>query len=206
MTNEPDSPHHDAADAQARLRDVRAALAQATGGAPAGLVLAEVAQQMAAELGAYFEDLPMRGFTGRVARAGGVKGAVLPRRAILHRVVIGRYISASRPRAVDGGRLERAVEIALVALGSDGVLRQGRAIERVVLPREAVIGITPLAWDDPALRRVPTGSVRLGAWPGGAGQVATPRQVLDALASIATTLADTSRRDLELLQRLIGPG
>jgi len=206
MTNEPDSPHHDAADAQARLRDVRAALAQATGGAPAGLVLAELAQQMAAELGAYFEDLFMRGFIGKIARARGVMGAVLPRRAIPHRVVIGRYISASRPRAVDGGRLERSVEIALVALGADGVLRQGRMIEMVVLPREAVIGITPLAWDDPALRRVPTRSVRLAAWPGGAVEVATSRQVLDALASIATTLAESSRHDLELLQRLIGPG
>ncbi|HSU16885.1 hypothetical protein [Longimicrobium sp.] len=213
MPDEPNLPEPNAADAKeavalarTQLLDVRTALARVTGGAPAGLVLAELAQQMAGDLAAYFDDLPMHRFTGRVARFPGVFGAVMPGRRIAHRVVLARYLSASPPMRGGPGFVLRWAEFGLVALGSDGVLRAGRRRELVRLPEDTSIPDDPLSWDDLLIRRVPSRAVRLARWPNAAVRVASPAQVLDALAAIAASLASTSRRDLELLQRLLSPG
>jgi hypothetical protein len=191
--------------AGAHLPELRAALARATGGAPASLVLAELAQQLAGDLAAHFDDLPMHRFTGRVARLGGVPGAVLPGRRIAHRVVLARYLSSSPPMRGGTGYVLRRADIGLIALGSDGVLRAGHGMGLVRLPADTPVPDEPLGWDDLRIRRVPSRTLRLARWPVAPVKVATAAQVLDALSAIAATLADASRRDLELLQRLLPP-
>jgi hypothetical protein len=194
--------------AGARLRDARAALMRTTGGAPARAVLAELAQQMAAELAAHFDDLPMHRFTGRVARAPGVLGAVAPGRRVPHRVVLGRYLSSTLPARSSGGALWSLAGIAVLGLGADGVLRVGRLNEAVHLPEGADPFEGALSWDDPRMRRVPSRALRVARWNGGgeAGQVADPARVLDALATLGGSAASASLRELELLRRLLGAG
>jgi hypothetical protein len=160
---------------------------------------------MAGDLAAYFDDLRMHRFTGSLARAPGFVGALVPGRRMAHRVVLARYVSASQPLIETGGYALRSASIALVALGADGVLRTGRVVENVRIPSGTVLDDKPLAWDSPLVRRVPSRVMRLVRWPGGRVHVATPAQVLDALAAIATQLAADSRRDLALLQRLLPP-
>jgi len=187
------------------LHEVRAALARVTGGAPASVVLAELAQQLAGDLAPHFDDLPMHRFTGGVARFPGIPGAVLPGRRIPHRVVLARYLLSSPPMRGGEGFVLRWADIGVLALGADGVLRAGRRKELVRLPADTPLPDEPLAWDNPRIRRVPSRTVRLARWPEAPVKVATPAQVLDALAAIAATLAGAARRDLDLLQRLIPP-
>jgi hypothetical protein len=192
--------------AQARLREARTALLHTTGGAPARAVLAELAQQLAAELAFGFDELPMRRFTGRVARARGVLGAVLPGRRIPHRVVMGRYLSATLPSRTGSGALWCLARIGLLALGADGVLRVGWVDEAVHRTPDDNPFVGPLAWDDRRLLRVPSHAIRVARWHGGSepAQVAAPAQVLDALAALAGSAAAASQQELELLRRLLG--
>jgi len=200
--------------AQARLREARTALARVTGGAPPRTVLAELAQGMAAELATYFDELPMFRFTGRVARAAGVLGAVIPGRRVPHRVVLGRYLSSTllgrrgdsaRLSGNSGGGLRWSVaRIAVLGLGADGVLRVGRLDEAVHRPEDVDPFGRALPWDDSMMRGVPTRTLWVARWQGGdAVHVASPAEVLNALAALAGTVASASLRELDLLQRLL---
>src|SRR4051812_41927378 len=80
--------------ARGQLVDVRRALDAATGGASPRRILAELAQEFAADLAAYFEDLPMHRFSGTTEREHGLLKWFLPR-IVPHRVVMARYHSAS---------------------------------------------------------------------------------------------------------------
>jgi|GEM_PF-3362740 len=190
--------------AQARLREARAALARVTGGAPPRTVLAELAQGMAAELATYFDELPMRRFTGRVARAPGVLGAVIPGRRVPHRVVLGRYLSSSLVGKSSGGSRWSVSRIAVLGVGADGVLRVGQVDEAVHRPEDLDPFGRALRWDDLLMRGVPTRTTWVSRWQGGdTVQVASPAEVLQALADLAGTVASASLRELELLQRLL---
>ncbi|MFL5383746.1 MAG: hypothetical protein ACJ8GN_14595 [Longimicrobiaceae bacterium] len=194
--------------ARARLNEARAALLHVTGGASARDVLAELAGQLAAELAAGFDALPMHRFTGRLARGWGLLDAVLPGRAVPHRVVLGRYLSSTLPARVSGGSLWSAARIAVLALGADGVLRVGAAHETVHRVEGDNPFEGPLACNDRRMRGVPSRPMRVARWQGGAESepVAVPSEVLDALATIAADAASTALRELELLRRLLGPG
>ncbi|HET7462719.1 MAG TPA: hypothetical protein VFJ82_15800 [Longimicrobium sp.] len=194
--------------ARGRLGDARAALARVTGGAPPAVVLAELAQQLAAELAPHWDELPGHRFTGRVARVPGVLGTVLPGRRVPHRVVLARYLSSTAPKRAGGGYLVRITTVAVLGLGTDGVLRAGRLMEAIRLGEGTELPSTPLRWDDDRVRRVPSRTVWVSRWRGGGDphDVARPAEVLDALAALASHVAEASRRVLELLQRLLGTG
>ena len=194
--------------AREQLRDARAALAEATGGAPPAAVLAELAQQLAGELALHWDELPGHRFTGRVARLPGVLGAVVPGRRVPHRVVMVRYHSATAPARAGGGYVMHIANAAVLGLGADGVLRMGHLIEAIQLRGDMELPDGPLRWDDERVRRVPSRTLWVSRWEGGGepGDVATPSEVLAALAALATHVAVVSRRDLALLQRLLGPG
>jgi hypothetical protein len=200
----PAEPEEAFARAQARLGDARTALARATGGAPPRAVLAELAQQLAAELATHFDELPMHRFTGRVARVPGVLGAVLPGRRVPHRVLLGRYLATGLAAKSSGGSRWSVATIAVLGLGADGVLRLGRLNETVHRPEDEDPFGGPVAWDDRLMRGVPSRTLWVSRWEGGdAAQVASPAEVLDALATLAGSVASASLRDLALLQRLL---
>jgi hypothetical protein len=194
------------AAARTQLQRLRDTLSETTGGAPPRAVLAELAQGLAAELAAHFEELPMQTFTGWVPRAAGAWGWMLPPRRVPHRVVLGRYLSVTVPQATGQGYTACAARIALVALGADGVLRRGELWEGIVLPVDTSTTLDALPWDDARLRRVPSRSLRLVPWDAGATNVATPLEVLDAVTRIASSAADVAQRELALLNRLLGDG
>jgi len=203
---DPAGAEHAVALAREQLRDARAALANLTGGAPPAAVLAELAQELAGELALHWDELPGQRFTGRVARVAGVLGAAVPGRRVPHRVVLARYVSSTPARRAGDHRIY-AVVAGVLGLGADGVLRTGVLPEVIQLPVETTLPDTLLRWDDGRIRRVPSRTVWVSRW--GAGRelrVAKPGEVLGALAALATHVAESSRRDLELLQRLLGTG
>jgi hypothetical protein len=189
--------------AREELERIREELTRVTGGAAPGEVLAELAQTLSAELGATFEELPMPRFTGRIA-GGGFAGALL-RRRLPHRLLLGRYLQATVPSQAGVGYTSSFARIGLIAIGSDGVTRVGQVWEQVILPVGAEMGHLPLRWDDLRLRRIPTRAVRLDRWHGRSehAPIATPGEVLEALTAAAAEIAAASRRDLDLLRRLL---
>lgn len=192
--------------AQRDLRDVHAALDQATGGAPPRAVLAELAQALAADLASgFFDVLPMELARGRVVRGAGLWGSILPGRSLPHRVILARFLSATPPHRTGVGYKLTIARIALLALGADGVLRTGAVTEQLTLQENHELTLEPLAWDDPRIRRVPTRPIRLARWQasGDARSVAPPTRVIEALVAIATQVAQDSKRDLALLQRFL---
>ena len=209
MATGPAVPDPGDAIARARrdLRDARAALTTVTGGAAPRAVLAELAHGLAAELAEQFDELPMWRFVGRVSRIGGTLGRIIPARGVAHRLVLARYISSTVPTSTGKGYNMLIATIALLAIGSDGVLRDGRRREQVVLPEGTSLEDSPLEWDDMRLRRFPSGPQRLVRWNGIADEyeVATPAQVLDALTKIGAVVVGAAQRDASLLQKLLAP-
>ncbi|AHG88235.1 hypothetical protein J421_0698 [Gemmatirosa kalamazoonensis] len=169
-------------------------------------MLAELAQGLAAELATHFDDLPMHPFTGRVPRAPGTWGWLVPPRAVPHRVVLGRYLSLTVPQNAGSGYTVCGARIAVVGLGADGVLRRGELWEMITLPEGVESTTDALPWDDMRLRRVPSRAIRLVRWGGDAqaGRIASPAEVIDALTRVASAVADVAARDLALLDRLMG--
>lgn len=164
---------------------------------------------MAGELSLHWDELPGHRFTGRLARAPGVLGAVLPGRRVPHRVVLARYVASTVPRRTAGGYLLYVTVAAVLGLGADGVLRAGRLNEAIQLAEGTDLPDDAVRWDDERIRRLPSRTVWMSHWRGSGepADVAAPRQVLDALAALAQSAASSSLRDLELLQRLLGtPG
>lgn len=204
----PTTPDVMAVDARMQLQQTRAALAAATGGVAAAQVLAELAQSLAGELAQHFDELPMHRFTGRVARGGGVAGRLLPRRAVPHRVVMGRYLQASVPHHAGNGWQRQRATVAVLALGADGVLRTG--VQRLYVTIREGNGArrVPVPWDHEHLARIPSRALRVTRWEGGPepAAVASPRQVIEVLTSLATLVAADMGRDLALLQRYLAPG
>jgi hypothetical protein len=185
------------------MERVREELTRVTGGAAPAEVLAELAQALSAELGSIFDELPMHRFSGRIP-GDGFAGQLL-RRRLPHRILLGRYLQATVPTAAGVGYTTCLARIGLIAVGSDGVTRVGELWEQVILPVGTEMGALPLRWDDLRLRRVPSKPVRLERWTGRSehARIATPGEVLEALSAAAAALADASRRDLELLRRLL---
>jgi hypothetical protein len=170
-------------------------------------VLAELVQELASELATFFDELPMTCFWGRVSRvrAGAPWRWLVPARRVQHRVVLARYVSATVPWRSGVGYTGTLARIAVLAIGADGELRAGIITEQVNLPESTEIITDPLAWDDMRIRRVPSRSMTLTRWYGRAEphEAASPGRVLEALTSIAATVARESRRDLALLQRFL---
>ncbi|HEX5438054.1 MAG TPA: hypothetical protein VFW98_12890 [Gemmatimonadaceae bacterium] len=213
MSSPPAEPDREPLDADKlvsmaldRLRDTRDAMARLTGGAAPAIVLAELAQKLAEELAVHFDELPMHRFVGRVARVASPAGVLLPHQRVPHRLVLGRYLSAAPPQPAGGGLVRHpGARIAILALGSDGVLRSGRHTLNVLLPSESELTVDVLAWDNVRLRRIPARAVRLSRWNAGSEpvHVARPGEVLLALAAIASAVADAANRDLALLQSFL---
>ena len=189
--------------ARDELQRIRNELTRLTGGAPSGAVLAELGQTLSGELSAGFEDLPMHRFTGRIP-GDGIAGRLL-RSRLPHRLLLGRYLSATVPTSAGVGYTTCFAQIGIIAIGGDGVTRVGQLWEQVILPVGAEMGAAPLRWDDLRLRRVPSKAVRLERWTGRGehAKIATPGEVLEALTAAAGAVADASRRDLDLLRRLL---
>lgn len=183
---------------------MRGALAARTGGASPRGILAELAQQLAGDLAGYFDELPMYRFSGRVARDTPLVGRFLPR-SVAHRVLLGRYRTATLPRSGAPGWTTRSATIHLLALGEDGVIRRGTWRGIIVAAEGSIIRTDPLEWDSVLLRNVPTHSLRLQRWTAGPDvhDVADPGRVLECLAGIVQRLTADSTRDLRLLDRLL---
>jgi hypothetical protein len=190
--------------ARGQLAEVRRALAAATGGASPRSILAELAQELAADLAGYFDELPMHQFSGATDRESGFLRHFLPR-MVPHRVVMGRYHTATVPRKADAGWTRHYARIFILGLGADGILRRGRWNGFVQLPEGTKVTIEPVLWDNSLIRRVPTAVLVMRRWTGGPDptEVAAPGQVLDVLTGMANKLATESQRDLALLQRFL---
>lgn len=208
LTAPGDTVHIDAAvvRVQRDLQDVQSALDQLTGGASPRAVLAELAQSLAADLASgFFDALPMELVRGRVARGDGAWRSMLPPRSLPHRVVLGRVLGATAPVRAGVGYTLTIARIAVLAIGADGVLRIGATSEQLILRENLELTLEPLNWDDPRIRRVPTGRIRLARWQalGDARSVAPPARVIEALVALAARVANDSKRDLALLQRFL---
>ena len=197
-------PESAAIRARGELREAHSALLRATGGATASQVLAELAQEIAAELASHFDELPMRRFTGWVPRSNRFLRRLFPR-AVAHRTLLGRYLQSTVPQRAGSGYAVEYARIAVLALGSDGELRTGTVRELVTLPETTQASDEPLAWDDVRLNRVPSHSMSLRRWQGRPEptDVARPSEVIAALTRVAQLLTERTRRDLALLERLL---
>lgn len=187
------------------LQDLQATVSRFTGGASPRAVLAELAQELASDLAAYFDALPMEAHLGRIARIDGPLRWIVPSRRVPHRTVLARYLSATPPSAAGLGYTAAIARIAVLTIGADGVLRTGIATEKVHLPENVELTLDPVPWDDPRIRRVPTGTISLARWTGQnePHAVASPGRVIEALTAIASLIAQESKRDLALLQRFL---
>jgi hypothetical protein len=192
--------------ARDELRRIRTQLAQATGGVSAASVLVHLANQLGADLAASFDDLPSVRFDGIVRADRGMFRSLRFRR-IPHRVVLGRYVGLGNSGpGVKGFRLYYA-RIAVLGVGSDGVLRTGQWNGNVGLPEDEDLRFvtSPVLWDDKRLFGVPPRAIRMSPWTGSNDwkQVGNPGQAIDALTSLARRLADDATRNLSLLQRFV---
>lgn len=189
----------------ATLPELRRRLLQLTGGVPAAAVLTELVQQLAEELAPHFDELPSRYFAGKVPRRPGMLGRLAPARRIPHAVLMGRYLLIAPPDA-HGDYYYSYSMVAILALGRDGVLRIGRGMEMIVLPKDIELTDQPLRWDDIRLRNCPTGELRMLRWTGSPmpEDVGTASTVLEAMIALGELVAEQSRHDLNLLQRLTG--
>ena len=192
--------------ARRELQEVRGALNEIAGGASPRALLAELAQSLAADLATFFDVLPMWPMTAVVPEGGKWRSLFRGRARIPHRVVLARIISAMPPFPAGGGYVMTLAQIALLALGEDGVLRTGVINnEHLNLPKDVELTLEPLEWDDMRIRRVPSSTMTLKRWEadGDAKAVAEPGRVIDALTAIAEQVARDSKRDLALLQRFL---
>lgn len=202
-------PELDALIARARgaLRDTQELHSTVTGGAAPRAILAEVAHGLAAELAGHFDELPMHLFVARVPPSAVPWNRLLPGRRLAHRIVLGRYLTATPPHDAGVGYVACSARISVAAVGVDGVLRCGVLWETIVLPREMELSTDPLAWNDMRLRSVPSRAIRMRRWTGSAEpvDVAAPYEMLAALTRVAESLAAELRRDLTTVRRLLDP-
>jgi hypothetical protein len=128
---------------------------------------------------------------------------MLPR-SIPHRVVLGRYLAMTPPRRATDDFVRAMARIAVLGLGADGVLRVGRWFGAINLRKGTDVPLTALAWDDLRLRRVPSSVIYMRRWESSQEPsfVAPPGDVLAALTSIASSVADRAQHDLALLRRI----
>jgi len=186
------------------LPALREKLAAITGGTPPRTVLAELAQSLAADLAAHFDELPMHPFAGYATRSDWLKW-LLPKVA-KHRVLMGRYVNMSTPQKASEEFNLSYARIAVLGIGDDGVLRRGVWRGLVRIPKTSQVPITPLRWDDLLLRNVPPSGLVMREWTGSPdpGDVASPAEVIETLNALASRFAAETSKDLDLLNRLLG--
>lgn len=186
------------------LPALREKLAAVTGGTPPRAVLAELAQSLAADLAAHFDELPMHPFSGYAKRSDWLR-ALFPK-VVKHRVLMGRYLIMSTPRKASEDFVRAQARIAVLALGADGVLRRGLWRGLVRIAKDKQVPIDAIPWDSILLRNVPTYGLVMHEWTGSPDprDVAAPALVIETLNALASRFADETNKDLELLNRLLG--